>query len=73
MYLNVTGSETSAVKENYRGNYEQQKVEVLKLWKCKKGPQATFKVLADVFSKELNDQGMVDTIKNIATVAFEGN
>ena len=69
---NVTGPETNVIKENYRGNYEQQKVEVLKLWKRKNGLQATFKVLADVFSKELNDQAMVVTIKSLATVAFEG-
>ena len=73
VYLNVTGPETNVIKENYRGNYEQQKVEVLKLWKHKKGPQATFKVLVDVFSKELNNQDMVATIKTFATVAFEGN
>lgn len=73
MYLNITRPETSVIKENYRGNYEQQKFEVLNLWKHKKGSQATFKVLADVFSEELNDQTMVDIIKSLATAAFEGN
>ena len=71
-YLDVTGSETIAIQRNHP-DYEQQKFEVLKVWKCKRGLQATFEVLADVFSKELNDQTMVDTINTLATEASKGN
>ena len=73
MYLNVTGPETIAVKQNNPGDYEQQKLEVLKVWKHKRGFEATFKVLADVFSKELSDQTMVDTINTLATKASKGS
>ena len=72
MYLNVTGPETVTVKQNHPGDYEQQKLEVLKVWKHKRGFQATFKVLTDVFSKELSDQAMVDTINTLATEASKG-
>ena len=51
MYLNVTGPETIVVKQNHPSDYEQQKLEVLKVWKHKRGFQATFKILADVFFK----------------------
>ena len=71
-YLSITGPETTAIKKDHLGNYEQQKVEVLKLWKRKKGLQATFKVLADIFSKDLNDQGMVTSINSLAAEAFKG-
>ena len=73
MHLNVTGPETVVIQQNHPCNYEQQKLEVLRVWKRKRGLQATFKVLADVFSKELNDQTMVDTIITLATKASKGN
>ena len=72
MYLNVTGPETIVVKQNHPSDYEQQKLEVLKVWKHKRGFQATFKILADVFSKELSDQAMVDTINTLAAEASKG-
>ena len=73
MHLNVTGPETFVIQQNHPRNYEQQKLEVLRVWKRKRGLQATFKVLADVFSKELNDQTIVDTINSLATEASKGN
>ena len=72
IYLDVTGPETIIIKQNNPGDYEQQKVEVLKVWKRKRGLQATFKILADIFLKELNDQTMVDTINTLATEASKG-
>ena len=72
MHLNVTGPETIVVKQNHPSDYAQQKLEILKIWKCKNGLQATFEVLANVFSKELNNQAMVDTINNLATEASKG-
>ena len=72
MYLNVTEAETVAIQRNHSQDYQQQKFEVLKLWKGKRGLHATFKALANVFSKELNDQTMVDTINNFAAEASKG-
>ena len=72
MYLDVTGAETVTIQRNHPGDYEKQKFEVLKVWRCKRGLQATFKVLADVFSKELNNQTMVDTINTLASEASKG-
>ena len=73
MFLNITGPEATTIKQDHPGDYEQQKIEVLRVWRCKRGLQATFKVLADVFSKELNDQTMVDTINTLATEASKGS
>ena len=73
MHLNVTGPEIVVIQQNHPRDYEQQKLEVLRVWKRKRGLQATFEVLADVFSKELNDQTMVDTINTLATEASKGN
>ena len=73
MYLNVTEPETIVIQQNHPHDYKQQKLEVLRVWKRKRGLQATFKILADVFSKELNDQTMVDTIITLATKASKGN
>ena len=73
MHLNVTGPETIAIQKTHLNDYEQQKLEVLRVWKRKRGLQATFEVLANVFSKELNDQAMVDTINTLATKASKGS
>ena len=73
IYLNVTGPETIAIQKTHPHDYEQQKLEVLRVWKCKRGLKATFEVLAKVFSKELNDQAMVDTINTLATEASKGS
>ena len=72
MFLNVTGPEATAIKQNHPGDYEKQKIELLRVWRCKRGLQATFKVLADVFSKEIEDQTVVDTINTLATEAYKG-
>ena len=67
-HLDVTQSEAETIKRNY-----PQKLEVLNSWKLKRGPfQATFKALIDVFS-ELKNQHMVETIKNVAAKAHQGN
>ena len=73
MHLDVTGPETIAIVQNHPRDYEQQKLEVLRVWKRKNGLHATFEVLANVFSKDLNDQAMVDTINTLATEASKGN
>ena len=72
MHLNVTGPETIAIQQNHLRDYEQQKLEVLRVWKRKRGLEATFEVLANVFLKKLNDQIMVDTINSLATEASKG-
>ena len=73
MHLDVTGPEGIAIVQNHPCDYERQKLEVLRVWKRKRGLQATFEVLANVFSKELNDQTMADTINSLATEASKGN
>ena len=73
MHLDVTGPEAIAIEQNHPRDYEQQKLQVLRVWKRKRGLQATFQVLANVFSKELNDQAMVDTINTLATEASKGS
>lgn len=69
-HLGVTESETNAIKDN---DYEQQKYIILNIWKRRGGLQATFKVLLNVFSNQLNDQAMVDIIYELAAVAMTGN
>ena len=51
MHLNVTGPETITIQQNHPGDYKQQKLEVLKVWKWKKGFQATFKFLPMFFRR----------------------
>ena len=69
-YLGVTELEATAIREYDHG---LQKNIVLKMWKRKRGFQATFKALVDVFSKQLMDQVMVGIIYELATVAMTGN
>ena len=71
MFLDVTEPEAATIKANHPGDYETQKIEVLKKWKTKKGFNGTFKALSEVFS-ERSDQRMVDVIRTVATKAYNG-
>ena len=72
MYLDVTEPEKTAVTANHPRDYETQKIEILKIWKRKKGEfRGTFKALSEVFSR-LDDQRMVDVIKRVAHEAYRG-
>ena len=73
MHLDVTEPEITVIQQKHPRDYDQQKLEVLRLWKHKRDIQATFEVLANVFSKDLNDQPMVDTINTLATEASKGS
>ena len=73
MYLDVTEPETATIKANHPGNYETQKIQILKTWKQKKGEfQGNFKALSEVFVR-LRDQRMVDVIKRVAEEAYKGS
>ena len=69
-YLVVTESEAIAIRKY---NYTQQNIAILKIWKSRKGFQATFKALFDVFSKQLKDHTTAGIIYELATVAMTGN
>lgn len=69
-HLGITESERNEVK-GY--DYGQQKLMILKLWKRRRGFQATFKALFDVFSEQLKDQTMVGIIYELAEEAMRGN
>ena len=71
-YLDVTEAEAAVIKANHPGDYETQKIQILKKWKTKKGDfQGTFKVLSEVFVKRA-DQRMVGVIKTVAAEAYKG-
>ena len=69
-YLGVTESEAITIRKY---SYTQQKIAIFKIWKSRRGFQATFKSLFDVFSKQLKDQTMAGIIYELATVAMTGN
>ena len=72
MFLDVTEAEAATIKANHPGDYETQKIQILKKWKAKKGEfQGTFKALSEVFVKR-EDQRMVDVIKRVAAEAYKG-
>ena len=71
MYLDVTEPEAATIRANHPGDYETQKIQILKKWKIKKGFNGTFKALNEVFSR-LHDQRMVDVIRTVATEAYNG-
>ena len=71
MYLDVTEPEAATIRANHPGDYETQKIKVLKKWKEKKGFTGTFKALSGVFSRR-NDQRMVGVIMTVATGAYNG-
>ena len=67
--LGVTESEANEIK-NY--DYGQQPLLVLKIWKRRRGFQATFKALIDVFSKQPRYTTMVGVICDLAAVSLTG-
>ena len=71
MYLDVTEPEAATIRANHLGDYETQKIQILKKWKAKKGFKGTFIALSEVFS-EYGDQRMVDVIRTVATKAYNG-
>ena len=71
MYLDVTEPEAVTIRANHPGDYETQKIQILKSWKTKKGFNGTFKALSKVFS-DRGDQRMVDVIRTVATEAYNG-
>ena len=71
MYLDVTEAEAATIRANHSGDYETQKIQILKKWKTKKGFNGTFIALSEVFSKR-GDQRMVEIIRIVATKAYNG-
>lgn len=72
IHLGITEPEAVIISSNHPGDYEAQKTEILKTWKTKKGEfQGTFKALSEVFLG-LNNQHMVDVIRNVAAEAYRG-
>ena len=71
MYLDVTEPEAATIRANHPGDYETQKIQILKSWKTKKGLKGTFSALSEVFS-DRGDQRMVDVIRTVAAKAYSG-
>ena len=71
MYLDVTEPEAATIRAIHRGDYETQKIQILKEWKAKKGFKGTFIALSKVFS-ERGVQKMVEVIGTVATKAYNG-
>ena len=72
VFLDVTEAEAATIKANHPGDYETQKLQILKKWKTKKGDfRGTFRALSEVFAKR-EDQEMVDVIKRVASEAYKG-
>ena len=71
MYLDVTETEAATIRADHPGDYEAQKIQVLKKWKKRKGFRGTFSALSEVFSG-CGDQRMVDVIRTVATKSYNG-
>ena len=71
MELDVTETEAAAIRANHLGDYEAQKIQILKKWKTKKGFRGTFIALNEVFLGHA-DWRMVNVIRTVATKAYNG-
>ena len=68
-HLGVTDLEANEVKSY---DSRQQPLLVLKIWKRRRGFQAIFKALVDIFSKQLKYETMVGVIYDLAAVSLTG-
>ena len=72
IFLDVTEPEAAAIRANHPGDYETQKIQILKKWKKKKGEfRGTFKALSEVFA-ERGNHDMVGVIKREASKVYKG-
>ena len=51
-HLDITEAEEEVLAEDFHGDYEKQKQEMLRLWKSKMGSQATYCRLIDILCKQ---------------------
>jgi len=60
------------LKKNYPGDYKLQKVEALKLWRCKFGQAATYGHLVDTTEK-LSGSDIAEDIIELVLESFKGS
>jgi len=69
--LSITNAEATEIKKNHQGDYRQQKIQLLQLWKSKVGKTATYKYLVDVIQAMIGES-FAEDIYDMAVETYRG-